>query len=47
MPGRPINLGEVGQGPIVLEVGTDGGVWAFLLLSIFSFSLSGKRPDID
>ena len=40
----------VGQGPIVLAVGTDGGCLNIFLSSIFSlflFSLFGIRPDID
>ena len=39
----------VGQGPIALAVGAGGVVWIFFLSSIFSFSfsLSGRRPDID
>ena len=38
----------VGQGPIVLAVGAGGVVWTFFLLPILSsFSLSGRRSNID
>ena len=38
----------VGQGPIVLAVGAAGGVFGhFFLLSILSFSLSERWPDMD
>ena len=40
----------IGQGPIALAVGAGGGVWTFLLSSIFSLlflPLSGRRPHID
>ena len=36
VPGRPTILIPVGQGPIVLAVGTGGVVWTFLLSSIIS-----------
>ena len=49
VPGRPTNLVIVGQGPIVLAVGADGGCLDIfsLVYLLFSFSLSGRRPDID
>ena len=40
----------VGQGPIVLAVGADGGCLDIFLSSItplFFLPLSGRRPDID
>ena len=40
----------VGQGPIALAVGTDGGcldIFFSRLSFLSSFSLSGRRPDID
>ena len=41
----------VGQGPIALAVGADGGVGTFffshLSLLFFFLPLSGRRPDID
>ena len=43
MPGRPANLDEVGQGPIALAVGADGGcldIFFSRLSFLFSFSLS-------
>ena len=39
VPGRPIILITVGQGPIALAVGAVGVVWTFLLSSILSPSL--------
>ena len=50
VPGRPTIWMIVGQGPIVLAVGTGGVVWTFLLSSILSLlflPLSGRRPDMD
>ena len=50
VPGRPTFWMIVGQGPIALAVGADGGVWTFLLsaiLSLLFLPLSGRRPDID
>ena len=49
VPGRPTDLVIVGQGPIALAVGAGGVVWTFFFSRLFlsSFSLSGKRPDID
>ena len=35
----------VGQGPIALAVGAGGGVWTFLLSSIFLFSFSLSMGD--
>ena len=35
----------VGQGPIALEVGADGGCLG--ILSLVSFYLFRRRPDID
>ena len=42
VPGHPINLIIVGQGPTVLAVGAGGGVFGhfFSHLFLFSFSLS-------
>ena len=41
----------VGQGPTALAVGAGGGCLDIFFLShllfLFSFSLSGRRPDID
>ena len=39
----------VGQRPIVLAVGAGGGCLDIfsLVYLLFSFSLSGRRPDID
>ena len=50
VPGRPTIWIIVRQGPIVLTVGADGGVWTFLLPSILSLlflPLFRRRPDID
>ena len=47
MPGRPTILITVGQGPTALAVGAGGGGLDILLSSIFSFCLSGRRPDKD
>ena len=50
VPGRPTIWMIVGQGPIVLAVGTGGVVRTFLLSSILPLlvlPLSGRRPDID
>ena len=50
VPGRPTFWMIVGQGPIALAVGADGGVWTFLLsaiLSLLFLPLSGRQPDID
>ena len=49
VPGRPTILITVGQGPIALAVGAGGGgVDIFTLIYPFSsFSLFGRRPDID
>ena len=50
MPGRPTVWMIVGQGPIALAVGADGGCIDifFSQLSFFLFlPLSGRRPDID
>ena len=47
VPGRPTIQITVEQGPTALAVGAGGGVWTFLLSSIFlsSFSLSlGDGP---
>ena len=50
--GRPTNWMIVGQGPIALAVGV--GVFFFFFWTFYShlsflssFSLSGRRPDID
>ena len=45
VPGRPTFWIIVGQGPIALAVGADGGCLDIFLSSILS--LSGRRPDID
>ena len=47
--GRPTILITVGQGPIALAVGAGGGgLDIFTLIYPFSsFSLFGRRPDID
>ena len=41
----------VGQGPIALAVGTGGGgcldIFLLSISFLFSFSLSGRWPDID
>ena len=50
VPGRPTNLDNCSEGPIALAVGADGVVWTFFSLVyhfFFSFSLSGRRPNID
>ena len=50
VPGHPTIWMTVGQGPIALAVGAGGGVWTFLLSSIFSLlflPLFERRPDID
>ena len=51
VPGHPTIWITVGQGPIVLAVGADGGCLdIFSLIYHFSFlspSLWGRRPDID
>ena len=49
VPGRPTSL-IVGQEPIALAVGADGGCLDILLSSIFSLNflpLSGRQPNID
>ena len=40
---------QVGQGPTALAVGGVGVVWKFFsrVSFLFSFSLFGRRPDID
>ena len=47
--GVPLIWIIVGQGPIALTVGAGGVVWTFFsrLSFLFSFSLFGRRPDID
>ena len=50
VPGRPIILITVGQGPTALAVGAGGGCLDILLSSILSLlflPLFGRRPDID
>ena len=50
VPGRSTIWMIVGQGPIALAVGADGGGLTFLLSSILSLlflPLSGRRPEID
>ena len=38
---------KVGQGPVVLAVGSGGVVWTFILsFNMFFLPLSGRRPDI-
>ena len=47
--GRPTNLEKEGQGSTVLSEGAGGVVLTFvsLIYHFSSFSLSGRRPDID
>ena len=46
--GVPLIWIIVGQGPIALAVGAGGGCLdIFSLIYFFSFSLFGRRPDID
>ena len=51
VPGCPTILMIVGQRPIALAAGADGGCLdIFILLYLLSFlflPLSGRRPDID
>ena len=54
VPGRPTIWMIVGQGPIALGVGADGGcldiftlLYPFSPLSPLFLPLSGRRPDID
>ena len=51
VPGRPTIWMIVGQGPIALAVGADGGcidIFVSLHYVFFLFlPLSGRRPDID
>ena len=50
VPGRPTIWMTVGQGPIVLAVGADGGLFGHFysrLSFLFFLPLSGRRPDID
>ena len=52
VPGRPTILITVEQGPSALAVGASGGcldIFVIIYLSPLSpsFSLSGRRPDID
>ena len=50
VPGRPTIWMIVGQGPIALAVGTNGGcldIFTLLSLSLLFLPLSGRRPDID
>ena len=50
VPGRPTIWTIVGQGPIMLAVGVGGRLFGHFcspLSFLFSFSLSGRRPDID
>ena len=50
VPGRPILLMIVGQGPTALVEGAGGVVLTFLPSSIFSLlflPLCGRRPDTD
>ena len=50
VPGRPTIWMVVGQGPIALAEGAGGGcldIFYSPLSFLSSFSLSGRRPDID
>ena len=50
VPGRPTVWMTIGQGPVVLAIGADGGCWDIFLSSVLSLLfllLSGRRPDID
>ena len=50
VPGRPTILITVGQGPTALAVGAGGGLFGHFYSDLSfpsSFSLSGRRPDID
>ena len=50
VPGRPTIWIIVGQGPIALAVGADGGcldIFNLLYLCSFFLPLFGRRPDID
>ena len=49
VPGRPTIWIAVGRGPIALTVGAGGGGLDIFTLNypFFSFSLFGRRPDID
>ena len=47
VPGRPTTWMIVGQGPIVLAVGGELFRHFYSLSFLFSFSLFGRRPDID
>ena len=50
VPGRPTIWLTVGQGPTVLAVGAVGGcldIFTLIYPFLFSFSLFGRRPDID
>ena len=50
VPGRPTVWMIVGQGPIVLAVGAEGGgvVWTFSsVFSLLFLPLFGRRLDID
>ena len=46
-PGRHTNLENSRVRRIALAVGVGGGSLDIFLSSVFSFSLSGRRPDID
>ena len=50
VPGRPTIWMLVGQGPISLAVGADGGLFGHFFSPLFSLlflPLSGRRPEID
>ena len=50
VPGRPTIWMTVGQGPIALAVGADGGrldILLFSILFLLFLPLSGTWPDID
>ena len=49
VPGRPTICMIVGQGPIALAVGVDGGCLDIFTLHypFYHLPLSGGRPDID
>ena len=45
VPGRPTVSMIVGQGPIALALGADGG--CLDIFTLLFLPLSGRRPDID
>ena len=47
VPGRPTIWMTVGQWPIVLAVGSGGGVFGHFHSRLSFLPLSGRLPDID